>query len=41
MSFRKLNADGDNEMNWGKIAKYSAIALVVGAAIFVVYKKTR
>tara|TARA_R100001244_G_C5171163_1_gene131678 strand:- start:6139 stop:6267 length:129 start_codon:yes stop_codon:yes gene_type:complete len=42
MSFRQLNADGeDNQLDWGTIAKYSAIAIVVGAAIFLVYKKVK
>tara|TARA_R110000803_G_scaffold133104_2_gene200327 strand:+ start:281 stop:412 length:132 start_codon:yes stop_codon:yes gene_type:complete len=43
MSFRqrKLRADGDNEMDWGKIAMYSGIAIVVVGAIYLVYKKVK
>lgn len=42
MSFRKYsNADGDNELDWGTIAKYSGIAIVLGGVIFLVFKKLK
>lgn len=43
MSFRKYsNADGDdNQLDWGTIAKYSGIAIVLGGVIFLVFKKLK
>jgi len=43
MSFRHINASGDddNQLDWGKIAMYSGIAVVVGAAIYLVFKKKK
>tara|TARA_R110000744_G_scaffold297472_3_gene407261 strand:+ start:805 stop:1125 length:321 start_codon:yes stop_codon:yes gene_type:complete len=31
----------DIELDWGKISKYSAIALVLSASIFVVYRQVK
>ena len=31
----------DIKLDWGKIAKYAAITLVVSASIFVVYKRVK
>ena len=31
----------DVKLDWGKIAKYSAIALVLSASIFVVYRQVK
>jgi hypothetical protein len=41
MGYGHMNADGGNKLDWGTIAKYSAIAVVVGAAILIVYKKRK
>lgn len=38
---RKLRASGDTEYNWGTIAKYAGVAVVLGAAIYLVYKKRK
>lgn len=31
----------ENKLNWGTVAKYSAIAVVVGAAILIIYRRKR
>ena len=41
MGYNYRNADGENKINWGTIAKYSAIAVVIGAAILIIYKKRK
>jgi hypothetical protein len=41
MGYNYRNADGKTQLNWGTIAKYSAIAVVVGAAVLIVYKRRK
>ncbi len=31
----------ENKLNWGTIAKYSAIAVVVGAAVLIIYRRKK
>ena len=43
MSFRYINADGDddNQLDWGKIAMYSGIAVILAAAAYSVFRKRK
>ena len=31
----------EKKLNWGTIAKYSAIAVVVGAAVLIIYRRKK